>query len=167
MTSVVAAGSTWAYRFTNDATPANWAAVDFDAASWATGAGAFGWGHTGLATPLDTTLSPRPITSYYRQPVTLTAVDFTKVTVTTRADDGVVVYVNGVEVARKNLNAGPVTQGTYANAAVSASAAVGTPLVFDVPASAFQVGTNVIAVEVHSNYRSTPSHSFELSAVAS
>lgn len=167
VTSVVATGSTWAYRFTNDATPANWAAVDFDAASWATGAGAFGWGHTGLATPLDTTLSPRPVTSYYRQPVTLDALNFSKVTVTTRADDGVVVYVNGVEVARKNISAGPVTQSTYANAAVSAAAAVGTPFVFDVPASAFQVGANVISVEVHSNYRSTPSHSFELSAVAS
>ena len=86
---------------------------------------------------------------------------------TTRADDGVVVYVNGVEVARKNLNAGAVTQGTYANAAVSAATAVSTPFVFDVPASAFVAGTNVIAVEVHSNYRSTPSHSFELSAVTS
>ncbi|TFB16944.1 hypothetical protein E3V93_10070 [Microbacterium sp. 3H14] len=166
-TSVIAAGSDWSYQFSTDAIPANWAATDFDASAWTTGAGAFGWGHSGLATPLDTAQSPRPVTSYYRHPVTLTAVDFDKLTVTTRADDGIVVYVNGVEVARKNIDPGTVTQNTYANAAVSATNAVNTPFVFDVPASAFQVGTNVIAVEVHSNYRSTPSHSFELSAVTS
>jgi hypothetical protein len=166
-TDTVPAGSAWSYRFTNDATPAGWAATDFDASSWATGNGAIGWGQASLGTTLDTTLSPRPITSYYRRVVSLTSVDFTKLTVTTRADDGIVVYVNGVEVARKNLDPGAVTQGEYANAAVSATTAVSNPFVFDVPASAFHTGDNVIAAEVHSNYRSTPSHSFELSAVAS
>lgn len=166
-TTVVADGATWAYRFTADATPADWAATAFDASAWSTGTGAFGWGHADLGTPLDTSLSPRPITSYYRLGVDLATLDFNKLTVTTRADDGIVVYVNGVEVARKNLNAGAVTQLTYANTAVSATNAVNTPFVFDVPVAAFQTGRNVIAVEVHSNYRSTPSHSFALSAVKS
>jgi formylglycine-generating enzyme required for sulfatase activity len=88
------------------------------------------------------------------------------VTLTTRADDGIVVYVNGVEVLRKNISAGTVTSGTYASSAVSASTAVANPVTVSIPGSAFTTGTNVIAAEVHSNYRSTPSHSFELSAVS-
>lgn len=165
--TVVADGATWSYRFSADATPVDWAATGFDASTWATGTGAFGWGQASLGTPLDTSISPRPLTSYYRLPLSLTTVDFSKLTVTTRADDGIVVYVNGVEVARKNIDAGPVTENTYANVAVSASTAVSTPFVFDVPSAAFQVGANVIAVEVHSNYRTTPSHSFALTAAKS
>lgn len=165
--AVVPAGSTWSYLYSNDATPAAWASSSFDATSWATGAGVIGWGYSGLGTALDTSLSPRPVTSYYRHVVAFDSVDFAKLTVTTRADDGIVLYVNGVEVARKNIDPGPVTQTTYANAAVSATTVASTPFVFDVPASAFHAGDNVIAAEVHSNYRSTPSHSFDLSAVKS
>ena len=165
--SAVPVDATWAYSYSSDAIPADWAAAAFDDSTWTTGTGVFGWGHGDIVTALDTSLSPRPITSYYRHEVSFDTIDFAALTVTTRADDGIVVYVNGVEVARRNLDPGTVTQGTYANAAVSASTVASNPFVFDVPAAALHEGTNVIAVEVHSNYRSTPSHSFALSAVTS
>lgn len=106
------------------------------------------------------------MTSYYRTEFALDTVNFTSATITTRADDGIIVYVNGTEVGRRNLDAGAVSFGTFANAAVSATNALNLPFVIEVPASAFVVGTNVISAEVHSNYRTTPSHSFELSATA-
>lgn len=165
--TLIPAGGTWLYTYSPAAIPANWNVADFDASAWQTGAGTFGWGHTGISTPLDTSQSPRPVTSYYRTSVVIGDTNFTNVRMTTRADDGIVVYVNGVEVARKNVDPGAVTQDTYATTAISASAAVANPFMFEVPASAFQVGQNLVAVEVHSNYRSTPSHSFDLSAVAS
>lgn len=109
---------------------------------------------------------PKPVTSYYRKSITIAdASTVASVTLTTRADDGIVVYVNGVEVLRRNIDAGAVTSSTYANTAVSASTAVANPISVTVPGSAFVSGTNTITAEVHSNYRSTSSHSFELSAV--
>src|SRR5690606_13133962 len=85
---------------------------------------------------------------------------------TTRADDGIVLYVNGTEVLRHNVDDGPVNAGTYANKAVSAGTAVDNPLTVTVPGYLLTTGTNVITASVHSNYRSTPSHSFELEATA-
>ena len=164
-TTFVNTGATWAYSFSATAPPAGWQAPEYDASAWPTGAAPLGWGQAQLGTTL-TSPDPKPLTSYYRKSfVVADATKVAAVTLTTRADDGIVVYVNGVEVLRRNINAGVVTSGTYANVAVSASTAVANPVTVSVPGSALRTGTNVIAVEVHSNYRSTPSHSFELSAV--
>ena len=158
--------ATWAYSFGAPVPPAGWQAPDYDASGWATGAAPLGWGQSVLGTTL-TAPDPKPLTSYYR--TSFDVADPAKVaamTLTTRADDGIVVYLNGVEVLRKNINAGTVASTTYATVAVSASAAVANPVTTIVGGSALRTGANVIAVEVHSNYRSTPSHSFELSAVS-
>lgn len=84
---------------------------------------------------------------------------------TTRADDGIVLYLNGVEITRVNMPSGTVTSGTYAISAISATNALAHPVVVQIPGSSLLAGTNVMTAEVHSNYRSTPSASFELSAV--
>ena len=63
-------------------------------------------------------------------------------------DDGAVVYVNGVEVFRTNLPAGPLGFTTKASANLG-GADERTPVSFSVPSSALVAGTNVIAVEVH------------------
>lgn len=160
---VLPAGSVWSYSFTNAETPADWLQPAFDSTTWATGATPIGWGHATLGTTLDTSQSPRPITSYYRTSVNLPTIDFASLKFTTRADDGIVVYVNGVEVMRQNIDASIVTPTTYANSAPNAATAVANPFVADIPASAFTQGVNVVAVEVHSNYRTTSSHSFDMS----
>ncbi|MFT4157696.1 MAG: fibrinogen-like YCDxxxxGGGW domain-containing protein [Microbacterium sp.] len=163
---LVAADATWSYVFPSAAPATGWSTETFDASSWATGNGVFGWGHSNVTTALDTTLSPRPLTSYYRTSVSVDSIDFDTFQITTRADDGIIVYVNGVEVGRKNMPTGAVTYTTYASSAVSAANALANPVVIEVPASALHTGTNTIAVEVHSNYRTTPSHSFTLEADA-
>ena len=81
---------------------------------------------------------------------------------TTRADDGVVVYLNGKEVGRANLPDGAVTRGTYATVAASTATAVASPVSWNVPPNLLVDGVNTIAVEVHSNYRLTPSMSMDL-----
>jgi hypothetical protein len=63
-------------------------------------------------------------------------------------DDGAVVYVNGVEVARSNMPTGPITRTTLASAAVDGVAET-TPHEFTVePSTVLVPGTNVVAVEV-------------------
>jgi hypothetical protein len=165
--NLVTAGSSWKYSYGTTAPATGWNGTTFDASSWATGAAPLGYGHTTLGTTL-TAAAPKPIAAYFRKNVTVTdAATLGSVTITTRADDGIVLYVNGVEVGRRNLDAGTVTSSTYANTAVSASAALANPVTFTVPASAFVTGENVISAEVHVNYRATPSLSFELTATAS
>ncbi|MBN9613563.1 MAG: galactose oxidase, partial [Actinobacteria bacterium] len=165
--TVVPAGSTWSYLYNADGPSGAWTGVNYDASSWASGAAPIGWGQASLGTTLTTNLATKPLTSFYRK--TFQVADMTKVVklgITTRADDGVAVYVNGTEVKRVNMDPGPDGVNVYANLAVSASAALANPVVFDVPGDLLVNGTNVITASVHSNYRTTPSHSFELEAIA-
>ena len=164
--NLIAAGSSWSYYFGTTAPADGWQAADSGGSGWTAGAAPLGWGQSVLGTTL-TQLSPNPLASYYRKAVQVAdATKVASVTLTTRADDGIVVYVNGKEVGRSNMPTGTPTIGTYASSAIGAAAALSNPVTITVPGSAFTTGTNVIAAEVHSNYRSTPSHSFELTAVA-
>lgn len=163
---LITAGSTWSYSYSATPPAAGWQTPGFDSSSWSTGAAPLGWGQPILGTTL-TAAAPQPLTSYYRK--SFNVVDATKVasvTLTTRADDGIVVSVNGVEVARNNIAAGAVTSSTYANSAISAANALAQPVTVMVPGSAFVTGANLVTAEVHSNYRATPSASFELTAQA-
>ncbi|MFI5426966.1 beta galactosidase jelly roll domain-containing protein [Aeromicrobium sp. UC242_57] len=127
-------------------------------------AGATGPISTNIDVPAGTT---RALTSYYRRTFDVAnAAAVQRLTLVTRADDGVAVHVNGVEVGRSNLPNGPLTPGTYASSAVSTSNALASPVTFDVPVSLLRNGSNTIAVEVHSNYRSTPNTSMDLTLTA-
>ena len=81
-----------------------------------------------------------------------------------RADDGVVLRVNGKVVDTKRMTNGNITHTTYANAAVSAAKASSDPLEVTIPASLLTSGVNRIGVEEHLNYKGTPSMSFDLNA---
>lgn len=162
---LVPAGGEWAYSFGAQAPGQGWQEVAFDDAAWPVGLAPLGWGHAGLGTVLERP-SVVPLASYYRRVVEIEDASVVEaVTLTTRADDGVVVYVNGVEVGRANMPEGPVGPGTYALSSPNAGRVVAEPVTFEVSGALFTSGTNVISAEVHSGYRSTPSHSFELSAV--
>ena len=158
-TILVEDDATWAYHWSTDAVPADWAQTSYDDSSWSRGTAPIGYG----AADLGTTLKPgtpktRPLTTYARTTFTVadpTAIGGVNVAVT--ADDGAVVYVNGTEIVRQRMNDGAVTAGTYASASVTtASARADRQLVF-VPASQLVAGTNTLAVETHLNYRSSSS----------
>lgn len=159
-----AAGSTWSYSFGAGDPASGWRNPGFTATGWSSGPAPLGWGHSSLGTTLTTTATTKPLASFYRASINVAdASTIQSVKISTRADDGIVVYVNGTEVLRRNIDAGAVTVGTYANVAVSASTAVATPVEVTVPGSLFVTGENVVSASVHSNYRATPSHSFEMS----
>ncbi|HZK59620.1 MAG TPA: hypothetical protein VFC59_07135, partial [Cryobacterium sp.] len=163
--TLIGTGSSWSYYYSATDPAPGWQAPTYDASGWPTGLAPLGWGQATLGTTL-TAAAPKPLTSYYRKSFTVADPTLVgTVEVTTRADDGIVVYLNGVEITRVNMPSGTVTSGTYATSAISASAALANPVVVQVPGSSLVAGTNVITAEVHSNYHSTPSASFELSAV--
>ena len=166
-TTLVEAGADWSYLYDGTAPAADWNQPDFDASSWTSGAAPQGWGQSTLGTTLTTSVSPKPLTSFHRHEFEVEdASVIEELQLTTRADDGIVLYVNGTEVLRHNIDEGTVGVGTYANKAVSAGSAVDNPLTLTIPGYLITDGTNVITASVHSNYRSTPSHSFDLEATA-
>jgi hypothetical protein len=166
----LANASTWSYYF-NNTTPvaAGWNQPGFNASSWKTGVAPLGWGTGAITTNIDVPAGQtRTLTSYFRSSFSVPSPgDFATYTLTTRADDGIVVYVNGTEVGRSNMPTGTVTAGTYALSAPSTATALAAPVVLTIPKSLLVAGTNSVAVEVHSNYKSTPSASMDLSIVAS
>src|SRR5699024_505630 len=86
--------------------------------------------------------------------------------ITARADDGVVVFVNGFEVGRANMGTGSLHQNSYATTVIPTSTAVNNPVMIEVPSGVLVEGENVVAVSTHANYRGTPNLSFDLSFTA-
>ncbi|MDW4573602.1 fibrinogen-like YCDxxxxGGGW domain-containing protein [Microbacterium sp. M3] len=167
-TTFIPNGAQWSYRFSSDPLPTDWASVGFDDSSWAGGNGVLARGVAGAATNIDpTALSPRPLSAQFRHEFTVTdAATVADGTVTVIANDGVIVYLNGVELGRTRMPAGAITQNTYATSVVTHAAAAASRVTYAVPAGMLVSGTNVIAASAHANYRSTPDMSFDLSFVA-
>ena len=168
--TVLAAGSTWKYLFDNNVTlDDSWKQPSFSDGSWKSGAAPLGWGSSGpIATNIDVQAGQtRAITSYHRAQFNVANPgSFSSFALSTRSDDGLVVYVNGTEVRRVNLPAGAITRTTYATAAPSTASAIANPVTVDIPPNLIQQGSNTIAVEVHSNYRSTPNTSMAVTIEA-
>jgi len=166
---VVPARSSWSWRFDPAAPDPAWKNPGYNASSWKTGPGVLGFGTTGLGTNIDVSgaASTRPLAAYFIKTFTVpTASAVTKLSLKTVADDGVVVYVNGTEVVRSNMPAGPVTFNSYASTSKNSVVAAANPVTIDVPVSLLVNGTNTIAAETHLNYRATVNLSFDLTATA-
>lgn len=161
---VIHSGSTWAWRYSTQALPDDWTSVDYDAAGWNSGPGVLGRGAPGETTNIDpTSLSNKPVSAQFRKTFSVTgARRVHDGTVTVIADDGVVVYLNGVELGRANLPEGPLTQYSLATAAPRADVAARNVFTFAVPAAALVEGTNVIAASVHANTATTRDLSYDL-----
>lgn len=71
--------------------------------------------------------------------------------------DGAVFYLNGTEVLRLNMPAGPITAATIAQTNATSVLYLGP---FALPNSALVSGTNVLAVEVHPAADGTTNHIF-------
>ncbi|MEO6314229.1 MAG: T9SS type A sorting domain-containing protein [Chitinophagaceae bacterium] len=100
---------------------------------------------------------------YFRSTVNFTATElaaYTNIQLNMRRDDGIVVYVNGVEVLRNTMPAGAVNYATLA----SADIATGTTenLTANLSPSLFSTGVNTIAVEVHLRAATSADMSFDM-----
>jgi hypothetical protein len=148
--------STWRYVDDNtDLTGTGWAGVAFVDSAWKSGAGPFGYGSfTSPTITFGTTLlfgpsaSTKYITNYFRKVVTLAAGATYTGTLTYQADDGAVVYLNGVELGRFNMPTTAVKRDTLASAVLAAAASVATQTI-TLTSAQLLPGDNVLAVEVH------------------
>lgn len=100
-----------------------------------------------VAAPLGTQVAQGPVTHYFRRSFTFTgARERTTLKLQHLVDDGAIFYLNGTEVFRVNLPAGPVSHTTTAISNIG-SAILSSEI--PIPVDALVNGNNVLAVEVH------------------
>ena len=132
---------------------------------WSRGHAPFGFGkNTGNVNTWLPNVNPArpPLASYFTHTFSLEQVPQEGVKLTTWVDDGLIIYINGREAFRQNLPAGSITHdatwATQAPDSVSARAALRTIVV---PAALLREGTNIVAAQLQSNWRSTHNLTFD------
>ncbi|QDU53698.1 EDR1-related protein [Gimesia panareensis] len=158
--TLIPSGKASVWKYDDNATPprADWMLSTFDDQAWSSGPAPLGFGDAGLNTTVRFGADPqqKQITTYFRHTFQVPADSkLQQLVLLIRSDDGVIVYLNGTEIARNNLPGGQVTPETTA---INALGGVLERLYqrFTLPADRLQPGTNLLAVEVHqANSRST------------
>lgn len=160
-TVLVGGGETWRYLDTGADLGTAWRAAGFADAGWKAGAGQLGYGDKDEATTVGfgTNAKAKFLTTYFRRTVTVAdPAAFARLELKLLADDGAAVYVNGVEVARRNLPAGATAT---TRATVVDDVLEDTWTTIDLPVSVLVAGANTIAVEVHQATPDSPDLSFD------
>lgn len=154
--------STWRWYYQDVAPTGSWTTAGYDDTAWSAGAGELGFGDASTGTIISSAPAPRPLVGYFRRTVDIAnPASFTSIRLDLIRNSGAAVYVNGIEIARDNLPAGPLTPDTFASGPI-ASGDRHVPVSFAIPSSAFVAGTNTIAVEVHLNSRNQTAAGFDL-----
>jgi hypothetical protein len=165
--TVIAAGSIWRFLANGTDQGTSWRQPGFGDAAWTAGAAELGYGDGDERTLVDGGVSgSRPITTYLRHNITIAdASQVTGLALNLRRDDGAVVYLNGVEVARSNMPAGAISYTTPALTNVG-GADESRWFTFSVIPSLLQSGANVVAVEIHQSSATSSDISFDLQLTA-
>ncbi len=159
------AAAAWRYNQAGTNPPPNWTMLEFDDSSWPQGAALLADDTAVLPEPIRTPLvRSNFITFYFRKTFDFPG-DTNGVTLRLRQiiDDGVVVYLNGVEASRTGMSGGPINNTTLASRNVAHAVYEG-PLA--IPASALNRGQNILAAEVHRNAIGSSAVTFGLSLEA-
>lgn len=144
--------SEWSYFDKSNAPAVDWTSESFDDRAWDFGPAPLGFGDQFINTKIS--FGPEPnnkyTTAYFRKKIDIADINTLSENVefNLRADDGAVVYVNGVEVFRNNIPSGSINYSTRAIERITGNDEF-YYFVFDVPKTFFKQGINQIAAEVH------------------
>lgn len=162
--ALVVSGDEWKYQ-TKGSPDEGWMATEFDDSSWLRGPSQLGYGDGDEATVLTSLAADgttRRITTYFRRSVVVEDASLVKsVSLRVKRDDGVIIYINGVEVFRDNMPSGAISTDTLATTWASDDG--NTWRTVTVPASAFATGVNAVSAEVHQSVRGTNSNPGDMS----
>lgn len=166
-TQLVAPGATWTFLDTGVDPGTTFADPAFDDTLWATGPAPLGYGMGTEATVVSFGPDPndKHITTWFRHDFSVADASlFTELAVRVQRDDGVVVYLNGVEQVRDSVPAGAIDASTRA----SITAQEGDELLFfELPLlpTDLVTGANTLAVELHQASKLTSDARFDLELV--
>lgn len=180
---IIPFGSVWNYQARNAAPANNPAPTDWKQTAysltptWNTGAapvaGAGKYGYSsGQVTCLPSGQVPicspvagtKYVAYYFRRNISFTALELSTTFASLQANflrnDGIVVYINGIERFRNNMPAGAVAYTTLASANITPGTAEAVS--FNLTNSFFNAGVNTIAVEVHLRASNSTDMSFDM-----
>jgi len=170
---LVGRGSVWKYlddgsnQGTSAAGTSWFGHPNYNDSSWLEGPAELGYGDTAGGRPEVTQVNSGPsdnrfITTYFRHYFHVNdASRYSSLHLALMRDDGAVVYLNGVEVARSNMPDGRINYLTAASSNISGSVEY-TFFDFTLDTSLLKDGLNVLAVEVHQNSGASADISFDL-----
>ncbi len=160
---LLAAGGTWHYWDTGASPGVGWEQPGFDDTAWPSGAAPLGYGDTHLVTVVNSGVDPsnKPVTTWFRATVNVPGIEFGTLTMGLLRDDGAVVYLNGVEIARDNLPEGDLTDATLATASIGGASETNY-WEFDIEPALLTAGPNVLAVALHQSAVSSSDLGFDL-----
>ena len=161
--SLILRGSVWRYLDTGIDPGTAWVSLSFDDSSWASGPAELGYGDFNEATVINNVDSSgqRLLTAYFRHTFNVTdASTIGGLSLRLWRDDGAIVYLNGVEVFRNNMPAGPVNYSTLAPTIANDDGNIA--VVAALSSSMLVNGANVMAVEVHQQSLQSSDISFDL-----
>jgi hypothetical protein len=149
---LIETGSVWKYLDNGSDQGTAWRGSGFNDSTWASGPAKLGYGDGDEMTVVSYGPSPgnKYVTTYFRQVFHVeNASRFANLILRVMRDDGVVVYLNGVEIWRDSMPAGAINYLTRASVATEALAFVQAT----VASGALVNGLNVLAVEIHQQDR--------------
>jgi hypothetical protein len=166
--SFVSTGSVWKYLDDGSDQGTRWQTAGFDDTSWKSGRAELGYGDGDEATRVEdnpvagfnSADTEHYITTYLRRTFVVTnAASYASLLMKVKRDDGAVVYLNGREAGRFNMNTGAVSHLTLARNAGDDGK---TFVAATVPADFLVDGTNVVAVEIHQATADSTDVSFDV-----
>jgi hypothetical protein len=159
--AIFAFGADWKY-LSQTGDPGDFTATDYDDSAWPSGPGELGFGDGDEATNIGKTATN--IAYFFRKTVDITSGSkYDEYDLSILFDDGVVVYVNGEEQARSvNWASGAIAWNQLATGTISDNEVIPATI----PASAWNDGENVIAVQVSNNSGASSDVSFNMSVDA-
>ncbi|MDB4766278.1 lamin tail domain-containing protein [bacterium] len=138
-------GSDWKYfdQYTS-LDNEDWTNSSYDDSQWAENQSELGYGDNDVATTIgySGTADNKSITTYFRKTFSVAAGTYSSASLNVHFDDGVAVYLNGVEIGRQNLAAG-------ATFTTTASSTADTDFTFNFDPGLLVDGNNTLAVEIH------------------
>ena len=164
--ALISEQSIWAYLDGGENPPTNWFQPDADVSPWKQGLPQFGFGESDEQTIVNFLTPSNSIypAYYFHQAFLVTnAAAHSNLQVKLLRDDGAIVYLNGQELFRDNMPAGPVDYLTYA------SAGANPENVFEghwINPALLLEGTNHLAVEIHNQGPHSDDISFDLRLLA-
>ncbi|MHA7943935.1 choice-of-anchor D domain-containing protein [Formosa sp. 3Alg 14/1] len=166
--SEIKEGDAWFYLSNGGDQSTAWRTLTFDQSNWVEAVTEIGYGDGDEVTDIGQPESPRPITTYFRKFIDIPDVSmFNSIDLEAVRDDGIVVYINDVEVWRNNMpEEGLITYNDVALTGISGS----DESVWNyrsVSSSALKNGVNIIAVEIHQEDAMSSDISFDFKLVPS
>lgn len=161
---LIAANSQWNFLDDGSNQGIAWRDFSFNDTLWKTGNAELGYGDGDETTVVNygPSQTGKYITTYFRKKFTISDIsNITGVELSIIRDDGIVVYLNGLEVYRNNLPTSTIFYNTLAPSYIDGTNE-STWITAVISSSNLVAGNNIIAVEIHQNSPSSSDISFNL-----